>query len=151
MTGWRLGYGVFPEPLLEPINNMFVNAHTCVPLFVQDAGTAALTGPQDFIVTMRKEYQARRNLVVEALNAVPGISCPTPAGAFYAMPTIAGLGAAGSREFANALLEAGVALLPGTDFGEYGEGYLRISYATAREQLIEALKRIQKVSEDWRN
>lgn len=149
MTGWRLGYGVFPEPLLKPINDMFVNAHTCVPLFVQDAGIAALTGPQDFVETMRTEYRARRDIVVDTLNAIPGISCPTPQGAFYAMPTIAGLGAPSSRDFANALMAGGVALLPGTDFGHYGEGYLRISYATAREELLKALQRIQKVSEAW--
>ncbi len=148
MTGWRLGYGLFPESLREPINNMFVNAHTCVPLFVQDAGVAALTGPQDFIATMRKAYQARRDLVVDKLNAIPGISCPLPAGAFYAMPAISGLGVTSARKFADTLLEAGVAVLPGTDFGKHGEGYLRISYATAREQLVEALRRIRKVSAD---
>lgn len=149
MTGWRLGYGVFPPPLVQPIINMFINGHTCVPLFVQDAGLAALEGPQDCVETMRQEYKARRNLVIERLNAISGISCALPAGAFYAMPSISGLSVTNSRDFANMLLEAGVAVLPGTDFGSYGQAYLRISYATAREQLIEALDRIQVTSERW--
>jgi aspartate/methionine/tyrosine aminotransferase len=149
MTGWRLGYGVFPAPLIQPVTNMFINGHTCVPLFVQDAGLAALEGAQDCITTMRVEYKARRNLVVERLNAIPGISCALPAGAFYAMPSVSSLGVTNSREFADMLLEAGVAVLPGTDFGSYGQAYLRISYATAREKLVEALERIQAASERW--
>ena len=147
MTGWRLGYGVFPAPMVQPVTNMFINGHTCVPLFVQDAGVAALQGPQDGVIAMRAEYQARRDLVVERLNAIPGISCARPDGAFYAMPKISDLGVASARVFANRLLEAGVALLPGTDFGAYGEGYLRLSYATAREKLVEGLNRIQAASE----
>lgn len=150
MTGWRLGYGVFPAPLVQPVTNMFINGHTCVPLFVQDAGKAALHGSQDCVAAMRAEYQARRDLVIENLNAIPGVLCARPAGAFYALPKITGLGVTSARSFANMLLEAGVAVLPGTDFGSYGEGYLRISYATAREKLVEGLRRIRAASERWR-
>jgi aspartate/methionine/tyrosine aminotransferase len=149
MTGWRLGYGLFPEPMVLPVTNMMINGHTCVPLFVQDAGLAALQGPQDCVAEMRTEYRARRDLVVECLNAIPGIACPSPAGAFYAMPDLSALGVTNAREFANFLLDNGVAALPGTDFGRYGEGYLRISYATAREKLVEGLNRIQIACETW--
>jgi aspartate/methionine/tyrosine aminotransferase len=149
MTGWRLGYGVFPKPLVEPITNLFINAFTCVSLFVQDAGVAALQGPQEAVAAMRAEYLARRDLVVEALDAIPGFACPVPTGAFYVMPEITGLGVTDTRAFAKMLLEAGVAVLPGADFGSHGEGYLRISYGTAREKLVEGLNRIRAASERW--
>ncbi|HEX9924827.1 MAG TPA: aminotransferase class I/II-fold pyridoxal phosphate-dependent enzyme, partial [Anaerolineae bacterium] len=98
---------------------------------------------------MRAEYLARRDLVVEALDAIPGFACPVPTGAFYAMPEISGLGVTDTRAFAKMLLEAGVAVLPGTDFGSHGEGYLRISYGTAREKLVEGINRIRVASERW--
>ena len=150
MTGWRLGYGVFPEPLVGPVTNMAINSHSCVPLFVQDAGIAALRGPQDCVAAMRAEYRARRDLVVEGLNAIPGIRCTTPAGAFYALPDISGLGIARARSFTNLLLEFGVATLPGTDFGRHGEGYIRISFATGQDKLREGLRRIRAAVESLR-
>lgn len=147
MTGWRLGYGVFPAPLVGPVTNMIINGHTCVPLFVQEAGIAALRGPQDCVATMRAEYRARRDLVVEGLNAIPGLTCTSPAGAFYVLPGISGLGLDSARSFTNALLDGGVAALPGTDFGRYGEGHFRISYATAQDRLAEGLRRIRAAVE----
>jgi aspartate/methionine/tyrosine aminotransferase len=150
MTGWRLGYGAFPAPLVGPVTNMIINNHTCVPLFVQEAGLAALRGPQDCVAAMRAEYRARRDLLVEGLNAIHGLTCAIPAGAFYALPGISGLGLASARTFTNTLLDFGVAALPGTDFGGYGEAHFRISYATAREKLMEGLRRIQAAVEHWR-
>jgi aspartate aminotransferase len=148
MTGWRLGYGVFPSAMGGPITNMMINSHTCVPLFTQEAGLAALQGPQDAVAAMRTEYRARRDLVVAGLNAIPGIHCPEPEGAFYAFPTI-DLSRQGLPEdhdrvrlFTNRLLDAGVAVLPGTDFGAEGAGQFRLSYATSRERLAEGLRRI---------
>ena len=149
MTGWRLGYGVFPSLLVQPVVNMIINGHTCVPLFVQEAGLAALQGPQEAVTKMRAEYRARRDLVIDHLQGIPGISVTTPAGAFYMMPKISGLGMTNARPFVNMLLEAGVAVLPGTDFGSYGEGYLRLSYAAAREKLVEGLRRMRLASERW--
>jgi aspartate/methionine/tyrosine aminotransferase len=147
MTGWRLGYGAFPEPLVRPVTNMIINSHTCVPLFIQDAGVAALRGAQDNVVEMRSEYHSRRDLVVQTLNAIPGLHCTTPDGAFYAFPQISGLRVANARAFTNTLLEAGVAVLPGTDFGEYGESHFRISYAAGRDKLIEGLARVRSAVE----
>ncbi len=143
MTGWRLGYGVFPAPLVGPLTNMIVNDYTCAPLFVQEAGIAALQGPQDFLADMRAEYLERRDMLVAALNEIPGFTCAVPGGAFYVFPGIGGLGVPSARWFADRLIENGVALLPGTDFGALGEGHLRISYATARPKLEEALARIR--------
>jgi len=133
--------------LVGPLTNMIVNDYTCAPLFVQEAGVAALQGPQDFLVGMRAEYRQRRDTLVAALCEIPGFTCALPGGAFYAFPNISGLGVPSARWFANLLLENGVALLPGTDFGAHGEGHLRISYATARPQLDEALGRIRATVE----
>jgi aspartate/methionine/tyrosine aminotransferase len=149
MTGWRLGYGAFPEALVGPVTNMIINNHTCVPLFVQEAGLAALRGPQDCVAAMRAEYRARRDLLIEGLNAIPGLTCTSPAGAFYALPGISQLGLS-ARTFTNTLLDFGVAALPGTDFGRDGEGHFRISYATAREKLVESLRRIRAAVEQLR-
>lgn len=147
MTGWRLGYGAFPIPLVRPVTNIIINSHSCVPLFVQEAGLAALRGPQDSVAAMRAEYRARRDLLVKGLNAIPGLTCTTPTGAFYVLPGISRLGLASSRTFTNRLLDFGVAALPGIDFGGYGESYFRISYATAQEKLKEGLRRIQAAVE----
>lgn len=147
MTGWRLGYGVFPAPLVGPVTNMIINGHTCVPLFVQEAGIAALRGIQDCVAAMRAEYRARRDLVVEGLNAIPGLTCTSPAGAFYVLPGISGLRVDSARSFTNMLLKGGVAALPGTDFGRHGEGHFRISYATAPDKLAEGLRRIRAAVE----
>ncbi|MFN0072201.1 MAG: pyridoxal phosphate-dependent aminotransferase [Chloroflexota bacterium] len=144
MTGWRLGYGVFPAELVPVIDKLMVNSVSCTPAFSQYAGLAALTGPQDAVDRMLEEFDRRRQAVVRGLNAIPGLSCTIPRGAFYAFPNIAKTGLS-SKEFADRLLqEAGVATLSGTSFGAQGEGYLRLSYASSLENLEIALKRIEE-------
>ncbi len=143
MTGWRLGYGLMPAPLVEAVSRLMVNSVSCTSVAVQRAGIAALTGPQDDVVKMREAFRARRELVVDGLNAIPGITCVRPAGAFYAFPNITGTGQS-SKQFADALLnEHGVATLAGTAFGAHGEGHLRLSYANSEENLRKALERIE--------
>jgi aspartate/methionine/tyrosine aminotransferase len=142
MTVWRLGFALFPEALLPHIDRLIVNSVSCTASFSQRAAIAALTGPQDDVTTMVAEFRRRRDAVVDGLNAIPGISCLKPHGAFYVFPNIRGLGRP-SREVADLLLqEAGVATLSGTAFGEHGEGYLRLSYANSLENLNRAVERI---------
>jgi len=139
MTGWRLGYAAVPEQLVEPLTRLFINCHSCTPPAYQMAGVAALTGPMGEVRAMIDEFRARRRLVVEGLNALPGVSCVQPAGAFYAFPNITRTGLS-ARELQDRLLnEAGVALLAGTAFGAHGEGYVRVSYANSQENLRAAL------------
>lgn len=143
MTGWRLGWGVMPESLVEAMTRLMVNSNSCTATFVQHAGVAALRGPQDAVERMRQEFRLRRQLLVEGLNAIPGIRCQMPQGAFYAFPNVTAF-AEDDRTFAERLLEeAGVATLWGSSFGEHGRGYLRISYANSQERLLEALRRIE--------
>ena len=143
MTGWRCGYAAVPEPLVEPLTRFLVNATSCVPPFVQRAGVAALTGPQDGVERMRAEFRARRDLVVAGLAAMPGVTCRVPHGAFYAFPNVTGVPLP-TEVLADRLLDdAGVALLSGTAFGAAGEGHLRLSYATSRERLAEGLARMR--------
>src|SRR5581483_6865050 len=131
-----------PEPLVDPLVRFFTNTTSCVPPFVQLAGVAALTGPQDDVAAMVSEFRARRELVVDGLNAIDGISCRRPRGAFYAFPNVSGL-RLGADELARRLLEeAGVALLAGSAFGRVGLDNLRISYANSQENLTRALDRI---------
>jgi aspartate/methionine/tyrosine aminotransferase len=142
MTGWRLGYGVMPEEIAEQVSRLMVNSVSCTASLVQRAGIEALTGPQDAVREMVDAFRRRRDLMVEGLNTIPGISCREPAGAFYVFPNIKGTGMT-SKEFADRLLdEFGVAALSGTSFGEHGEGYLRLSYANSEENLAKALDRI---------
>jgi aspartate aminotransferase len=139
MTGWRLGYAALPEALVEPVTRLLINSVSCTPPAVQLAGVAALTGPRDEVNAMLAEFERRRGAVVEGLNALPGVSCVMPQGAFYAFPNVTGTGL-DARTLADRLLaEAGVAVLAGTAFGEYGEGYLRLSYANSLENIQEAL------------
>ena len=149
MTGWRLGYGVMPLWLANAVNLLMVNSNSCTASFTQRAGMAALSGPQDAVDTMVAEFRKRRDAIVAGLNRLPGFSCTLPSGAFYAFPNITKTGLS-SKEMADLLLnDAGVACLSGTAFGEYGEGYLRFSYANSLANIDEALSRIQKVSERW--
>lgn len=142
MTGWRLGYGVMHVPLAEHVTRLMTNSNSCTASFTQIAGVRALEGDQGEVHRMVAEFKRRRNIIVEGLNGLPGVSCRTPQGAFYAFPNITRLGKP-SREVADYLLnEAGVALLSGTSFGRYGEGYLRISYATSEANLRKALERM---------
>lgn len=145
MTGWRLGYGVFPPALVPHIVRLVVNSYSCVPGFVQQAGLAALTGPQEAVATMVAEFRARRDLLVAGLNAIPGLRCRWPRGAFYAFPNVSGSGL-DDRRFAEVLLaEHGVATLAGSGFGTDGAGHLRLSFATSRANLAKALERIRTV------
>jgi len=144
MTGWRLGYGVMPEPLAEAVTRLMINSNSCTAAFTQIAGIAALTGPQDDVDRMVAAFRERREVMVEGLNRIPGFRCLKPKGAFYAFPNIEGTGMS-SRELAHYLLEeAGVAVLSGTAFGEYGEGFLRLSFANSIENIQKALERIEK-------
>ena len=144
MTGWRLGFGILPEPLARHVSTLMNNSNSCTASFVQKAGIAALEGPQTEVEGMMREFRARRDLLVAGLSAIPGLSCAAPAGAFYVFPDIRGTGFT-SAELADRLLdEAGVVTLPGTGFGAAGEGYLRLSYANSQDNLREALQRIER-------
>jgi aspartate/methionine/tyrosine aminotransferase len=149
MTGWRLGYGVMPTKLADAVNLLMVNSNSCTATFTQKAGLAALQGPQDDVAKMVAEFRRRRDAIVKSLNEIPGFSCTTPAGAFYAFPNVKGTGMP-SKDLAELLLnEAGVACLNGAAFGAHGDGYLRFSYANSLENIQEAIKRIKSVSNRW--
>ena len=142
MTGWRLGYGVMPEELAAQVAKLMTNSVSCNAAFTMYAGIEALRGPQDEVAKMVEAFRQRREVIVEGLNAIPGFKCLKPKGAFYAFPNITGTGKS-SREMESYLLnEAGVATLSGTSFGQYGEGFLRLSYANSVENITKALERI---------
>ncbi|MCY3875301.1 MAG: pyridoxal phosphate-dependent aminotransferase [Rhodobacteraceae bacterium] len=144
MTGWRLGYSVWPQELYDKARKLAVNAWSCVNASAQFAAVEALTGPQDSVGEMVAEFDARRQLVVDLLNELPGISCVTPKGAFYAYPNISGTGWK-AKELASEMLEkAGVATVGGPDFGVLGEGYIRLSYANSQENIRRAVRRISE-------
>jgi aspartate aminotransferase len=142
MTGWRLGYSVWPKPLYDNARKLAVNSHSCVNAPAQWAGLAALTGPQNAVASMLAEFDRRRQAVVKGLNALPGISCIVPKGAFYAFPNVSQTGWK-AKKLASALLEdAGVATIGGPDFGVHGEGYIRLSYANSLPNIERALGRM---------
>lgn len=142
MTGWRIGYAVWPDSCIEHVTRLCINDHSCVNAAVQHAGIAALEGPQDEVRLMVSEFDARRRIIVDGLNSIPGIRCADAAGAFYVFPNIEGTGLT-SREFQNKMLEeAGVATVSGTSFGAWGEGYVRFSYANSTKNIQEALRRV---------
>ncbi|HKW98905.1 MAG TPA: pyridoxal phosphate-dependent aminotransferase [Bryobacteraceae bacterium] len=143
MTGWRMGYGVMPAWLVEAVNTLMVNSNSCTASFTQRAGIAALTGPQQPVDAMVAEFRRRRDAFCAGLNQVPGFRCALPGGAFYAFANIKGTGMS-SKELADYLLyEAGVSCLSGGAFGEYGEGYIRFSYANSYENLMQSVERIK--------
>jgi aspartate/methionine/tyrosine aminotransferase len=145
MTGWRLGYGVMPRELADRVGLLLTHSIGSTAQFTQYAGVEALLGPQERAEAVVAEYQRRRDVIVAGLNAIPGIRCQKPQGAFYAFPNIKATGM-NSNELASLILEkAGVALLPGSSFGEYGEGYLRLSYANSIENIERGLERIGSV------
>jgi aspartate aminotransferase len=149
MTGWRMGYGVMPTWIVDAICKLMVNSNSCTASFTQRAGIAAINGPQDAVNRMVAEFRRRRDAFCRGLNTIPGFRCTLPGGAFYAFANITGTGM-GAKELADFLLnEAGVACLSGGAFGEYGEGYIRFSYANSLENLMEAVARIQKVAARW--
>lgn len=143
MTGWRMGWSIWPKPLDEAARKLAVNSYSCVNAPAQWAGLAALEGPQDAVRAMAAEFDRRRKAVVAGLNALPGVSCIAPKGAFYAFPNISRTGWK-AKKLASALLEdAGVAVIGGPDFGVHGEGYIRLSYANSLENIERALARVE--------
>jgi len=143
MTGWRLGFGVFPPALVEPVTRLAINSVSCTSAFSQYAAIAALEGPWDQVDAMVAEFRRRRDVVVAGLNDIPGVSCLEPQGAFYAFPDITGTGQSAADLQARLLADAGVAALAGTAFGAYGEGFLRFSYANSVENIRIALEAIR--------
>jgi aspartate/methionine/tyrosine aminotransferase len=144
MTGWRLGYGVMRKDLAAKVAQLMTNSNSCTCAFVQMAGVEALTGPQTEPDRMVAEFRKRREVIVSGLNNIEGITCKKPHGAFYVFPNITGTGM-DCRKLGDRLLnDAGVAVLPGTSFGKYGEGYLRLSFANSVENIKKALDRISK-------
>jgi aspartate/methionine/tyrosine aminotransferase len=142
MTGWRLGWSIWPEHLYDKVRKLAVNCWSCVNAPSQFAGIAAIDGPQDAVDIMVDAFDRRRQVVTELLNTLPGVSCVAPKGAFYAFPNISGTGWP-AKKLANSLLdEAGVALIGGPDFGVNGEGYIRVSYANSEENIRKAAERI---------
>ncbi len=143
MTGWRLGYGVAPREIADKITRLTINSNSCTATFTQIAGIEALTGPQTFVKQMVNEFQKRRDVIVDGLNAINGIKCVKPLGSFYVFPNVTELPLS-CEELADYLMdEVGVALLPGTAFGKFGDGYLRLSYANSLENIEDALERIE--------
>ena len=142
MTGWRLGYGVMPEELAVHVTRLMTNSNSCTSSFSQRAAVAALSGPQEPVDAMMAQFRQRRDVFVEGLNGIPGLRCAMPGGAFYAFPNTSQVSRS-SRELADYLLQTGgVACLAGVDFGAYGEGYIRFSYANSLDNLNKALERI---------
>jgi len=148
MTGWRIGYGVMRRDLAEKITRLMVNSNSCTCAFIQMAGVEALKGPQDSVGRMVNEFKRRRDVIVSGLNGIEGISCRKPKGAFYVFPNVKGL-EIDCRELSDFLLnKAGVAVLPGTSFGKYGDGYIRLSYANSVENLEKAIERMSEALEE---
>ena len=145
MTGWRLGYGVMPRDLAEHVARLMVNSNSCTASFSQWAGIAALQGDQQPVAQMVAEFKRRRDVIVEGLNRLPGVSCRSPRGAFYVFPNITALRRPSAEVAAALLAEAGVAVLGGSAFGAYGEGYLRLSYANSEANIRKALARMESV------
>jgi aspartate/methionine/tyrosine aminotransferase len=148
MTGWRLGYAVWPRELVDHATRLAINIHSCVNAATQHAGIEALKGPQDAVDRMVAAFDRRRRVILDRLNALPGVRCVRPGGAFYAFPNIAGTGYS-ARQLQDMLLaEVGVALVAGTSFGDQGEGYIRFSYANSVENIERAIDRIAKFLAD---
>ncbi|PYN57891.1 MAG: aspartate aminotransferase [Candidatus Rokuibacteriota bacterium] len=149
MTGWRLGYGVMPPKLAEHVSRLMVNSNSCTASFVQLAGIAALQGDQTPVARMVAEFKRRRDLLVDGLNQLPGVTCVRPRGAFYVFPNITGTRRPSAEVAERLLTEAGVAALSGAAFGAHGEGYLRFSYANSEANLKKALERMRPVFESF--
>ncbi len=143
MTGWRLGYGIAPREIADKITRLTINSNSCTATFTQIAGIEALRGPQTFVSQMVTEFRKRRDVIVDGLNAIDGISCIKPLGSFYVFPNVTQLPLSCEKLADYLMDEVGVALLPGTAFGKYGDGYLRLSYANSLENIEDALHRIQ--------
>jgi aspartate/methionine/tyrosine aminotransferase len=144
MTGWRLGFGIMPRSLAEKMELLLTHSVGCTSTFTQWAGLQAVLSPQDEVEAVRAEFRRRRDLMVQGLNAIPGIRCPMPRGAFYTFPNIQAFGRSAAELAGYLLEEAGVAVLPGTSFGQNGEGYLRLTYANSLENIQKALERMAR-------
>jgi aspartate/methionine/tyrosine aminotransferase len=151
MTGWRIGYGVWPEPLVDIVTRLNINSVSCTNAATQFAAIAALSGPQDSVAEMARAFDERRKLIVQETNLIPGFSSILPQGAFYTMPNITGTGLAAKQMETFLLDELGIAAVAGTSFGAYGEGYMRFSYANSSENIQRAMDRIREraVTENW--
>jgi aspartate/methionine/tyrosine aminotransferase len=147
MTGWRLGYAIVPEALVTPFSRLIVNSVSCTNAATQWAGVEALTGPQDAVEAMVAEFKARRDIIVDGLNSIPGITCLRPSGAFYVFPDISATGLTGAELADRLLNEGGVSALAGTAFGHVSVHHLRFSYANSRENIVEAVRRTRAVVE----
>jgi len=147
MTGWRLGYGIMPPALAERVELLLTHSVGCTASFTQVAGLEAINGPQDQAEEVVNEYRRRRDVLVNGLNAIPGVRCRTPQGAFYAFPNVTTFGRSSNWLAEYLLEEAGVALLPGTSFGRYGEGYLRLCFANSMENILRALEQMKAALE----
>ncbi|MDP7587129.1 MAG: pyridoxal phosphate-dependent aminotransferase [SAR202 cluster bacterium] len=145
MTGWRMGYGILPEELVPHIVKLAVNSVSCAASFTQKAAVAALEGPRDEVEAMIAEFGIRRRLIADGLRSIPGVNCPEPEGAFYAFPSIKETGLTSIEFETKAMNEAGVALLSGSAFGEYGEGYVRLSYANSQDNIQRAIGQLDKM------
>ena len=145
MTGWRLGWSVWPEQFIEPVTRMAINSYSCVSAANQVAAMAALDGPHDFLDDMMEKFDKRRKLIVDGLNSIDGITCNNPGGAFYVFPNISGTGLNGSQFAEKCLYEAGVAIVPGTSFGKSANDFVRFSFANSYENIEKALEKIKKI------
>ena len=145
MTGWRLGWSVWPEVLIEKVTKMAINSYSCVSSANQVAALAALEGPHDFLDDMMKKFDKRRNLIVDGLNSLPGIKCNKPGGAFYAFPNVSETGMTGEHFSEKCLYDAGVAVVPGTSFGQSCSDFVRFSFANSYENIEKALEKIKKI------
>ena len=143
MTGWRMGYAVWPDSMVDPVTRLCINDHSCVNAPAQFAGLAALTGPKDAVDEMVRQFDSRRRVIIEALNDLPGVRCADAAGAFYAFPNISDTGLSAKEAQDLFLDQAGVATVAGTSFGEHGEGFVRFSYANSTENILRAVDRIR--------
>ena len=145
MTGWRLGWSVWPEQFIELVTRMAINSYSCVSAANQVAAIAALEGPHDFLEDMMKQFTRRRKLIVDGLNSIPGIACNNPGGAFYVFPNVSGTGMTGEKFAEKCLYEAGVAIVPGTSFGKSAKDFVRFSFANSYENIEKALEKIKKI------
>jgi len=143
MTGWRLGWSVWPEQFIEPVTRMAINSYSCVSAANQVAAMAALDGPHDFLDDMMEKFDKRRKLIVDGLNSIDGITCNNPGGAFYVFPNISGTGLNGSQFAEKCLYEAGVAIVPGTSFGKSANDFVRFSFANSYENIEKALEKLK--------
>ena len=145
MTGWRLGWSVWPEQFIELVTRMAINSYSCVSAANQVAAIAALEGPHDFLEDMMKQFTRRRKLIVDGLNSIPGITCNNPGGAFYVFPNVSGTGMTGEKFAEKCLYEAGLAIVPGTSFGKSAKDFVRFSFANSYENIEKALEKIKKI------